>query len=151
MNSRMQLSTCSGSQILQPIPLPHGMHMYSHLPTLYIYFTFLAFVDTRHLGRPIFLLCCIDIQRSRTVFRRRQWHPTPVLLSGKSHGRRSVVGCSPWGRYESDTTEQLHFHFSLSCIGGGNGTHSSTLAWRISWTEEPSGLQSMGLHKVRYD
>ena len=31
------------------------------------------------------------------------------------------VGCSPWGRYESDTTEQLHFHFSLSCIGEGNG------------------------------
>ena len=54
-------------------------------------------------------------------FGRRQWHPTPVLLPGKSHGRRSLVGCSPWGRYESDTTEWLHFHFSLSCIGGGNG------------------------------
>ena len=37
--------------------------------------------------------------------RRRQWHPTPVLLPGKSHGRRSLVGCSPWGPYESDTTE----------------------------------------------
>ena len=54
--------------------------------------------------------------------RRRQWHPTPVLLPGKSHGRRSLVGCSPWGRYESDMTERLHFHFSLSCIGEGNGT-----------------------------
>ena len=53
--------------------------------------------------------------------RRRQWHPTPVLLPGKSHGRRSSVGCSPWGREESDTTERLHFHFSLSCIGEGNG------------------------------
>ena len=53
---------------------------------------------------------------------RRQWHPTPVLLPGKSHGRRSLVGCSPWGRWESDTTERLHFHFSLSCIGEGNGT-----------------------------
>ena len=53
--------------------------------------------------------------------RRRQWHPTPVLLPGKSQGRRSLVGCSPWGRAESDTTEQLHFHFSLSCIGEGNG------------------------------
>ena len=52
---------------------------------------------------------------------RRQWHPTPVLLPGKSHGRRSLVGCSPWGREESDTTERLHFHFSLSCIGEGNG------------------------------
>ena len=51
---------------------------------------------------------------------RRQWHPTPVLLPGKSHGRRGLVGCSPWGRYESDTTGQLHFHFSLSLIGEGN-------------------------------
>ena len=52
---------------------------------------------------------------------RRQWHPTPVLLPGESHGRRSLVGCSPWGLEESDTTERLHFHFSLSCIGEGNG------------------------------
>ena len=52
---------------------------------------------------------------------RRQWHPTPVFLPGKSHGRRSLVGCSPWGREESDTTERLHFHFSLSCTGEGNG------------------------------
>ena len=52
---------------------------------------------------------------------RRQWHPTPVLLPGKSHGWRSLEGCSPWGRSGSDTTEQLHFHFSLSCIGEGNG------------------------------
>ena len=47
--------------------------------------------------------------------------PTPVLLPGKSHGWRSLVGCSPWGHEESDTTEWLHFHFSLWCIGEGNG------------------------------
>ena len=52
---------------------------------------------------------------------RRKWRPTPVLLPGKHHGQRSLVGCSPWGRYESDMTEWLHFHFSLSCIGEGNG------------------------------
>ena len=52
---------------------------------------------------------------------RRQWHPTPVLLPGKSHGRRSLVGCSPWGRKESHTTERLHFPFSLSCTVQGNG------------------------------
>ena len=46
---------------------------------------------------------------------------TPVLLPGKLHRQRSLVGCSPWGREESDTTERLHFHFSLSCIGEGNG------------------------------
>ena len=56
-----------------------------------------------------------------SLFGLRQWHPTPVLLPGKSHGRRSLVGCSPWGCYESDMTERLHFHFSLSCIGEGNG------------------------------
>ena len=56
-----------------------------------------------------------------TNHQRRQWHPTPVLLPGKAHGQRSLVGCSPWGRWGSDTTEQLHFHFSLSCIGEGNG------------------------------
>ena len=52
---------------------------------------------------------------------RRQWHPTPVLLPGKSHGEGSLVGCSPWGRYKSDTTERLPFHFSFSYIGEGNG------------------------------
>ena len=50
-----------------------------------------------------------------------QWHPTPGLLPGKSHGRRSPVGCSPWGRWGSGTTKRLHFHFSLSCSGEGNG------------------------------
>ena len=52
---------------------------------------------------------------------RRQWHPTPALLPGESHGRRSLVGYSPWGREESDTTERLHFDFSLLCTGEGNG------------------------------
>ena len=40
---------------------------------------------------------------------RRKWQPTPVLLPGKSHGWRSLVGCSPWGRWGLDTTERLHF------------------------------------------
>ena len=56
-----------------------------------------------------------------TFHGRRQWHPTPVLLPGTSHERRSLVGCSPWGHWELDTTERFHFHFSLSCVGGGNG------------------------------
>ena len=50
---------------------------------------------------------------------RRQ--PTPVLLPGKPHGWRNLLGCSPWGHEESDTTDRLHFYFSLSCIGEGNG------------------------------
>ena len=51
-----------------------------------------------------------------------KWHPTLALLLGKSHGWRSLVGCSPWDCEESDTTERLHFHFSLSRIGEGNGS-----------------------------
>ena len=66
----------------------------------------------------ILIPACVS---SSPMCRRRQWHPTPVLLPGKSHRWRSLVGCSPWGRQGSDTTEQLHFHFALSCIGEGNG------------------------------
>ena len=79
---------------------------------------------------------------------RRQWHPTPVLLSGKSHGRRSLVGCSPWGREELDTTERLHFRFSLSSLEKEMATHSRVLAWRIPGTGQPGGLLSMGSHRV---
>ena len=77
--------------------------------------------------------------------------PTPVLLPGKSHEWSSLVGCSPWGRRESERTELLHFHFSLSFIGEGNGNplHSSCLdnprdrgAW---WAA------SMGSHRVGHD
>ena len=79
---------------------------------------------------------------------RRQWHPTPVLLPGKSHARRSMVGCSPWSRYESDTTERLHFHFSLWCIGEGNGN-----PLQCSCLENPRGggawwTAVMGSHRV---
>ena len=65
----------------------------------------------------ILVYICICV----SMYWRRQWHPTPPLLPGKPHGQRSLVGCSPWDREESDTTEQLPFHFSLSCTGEGNG------------------------------
>ena len=78
-----------------------------------------------------------------------QWHPTLVLLPGKSHGWRSLVGCSPWGHEESGTTEQLYFHFHA--LEKKMATHSSILARRIPGTEEPSGLLSMGSHRVRHD
>ena len=53
------------------------------------------------------------------LYQRRQWHPTPVLLLGKSHGQRSLLGYSPWGRKESEITEQLHVHISILiyCFG----------------------------------
>jgi len=47
--------------------------------------------------------------------------PHSSTLAWKIHGRRTLVGCSPWGREESDTTERLRFHFLLLCIGEGNG------------------------------
>ena len=56
---------------------------------------------------------------------RRQWHPTPVLLPGKSHGQRSLVGCSPWGLEESDTTEAT----SLSLF--------TFMHWRRQWQPTP--------------
>ena len=84
---------------------------------------------------------------------RRQWHPTPVLLPGKSHGRRSLAGCSPWGLEESDTTEQLPFTFTFHfhALEKDMVTHSSVLAWRIPGTAEPGGLPSMGSHRVGHD
>ena len=63
----------------------------------------------------------VELSSSRDTIQRRHWHPTPVLVPGKSHGGRSLVGYSPWGRYQLDTTERLHFDFSLSRIGEGNG------------------------------
>ena len=74
---------------------------------------------------PCFLCLYINIygtsRESTWYYLGLLWHPTLVLLPGKSHGRRSLVSCSPWGHEESDTTERLHFHFSLSCTGEGNG------------------------------
>ena len=63
----------------------------------------------------------VELVVCKGPFRRRRWHSTPVLSHGESHGQRSLIGCSPWGREKSDTTERLPFHFSLSCIGEGNG------------------------------
>ena len=85
------------------------------------------------------------------IYWRRQWHPTPVLLPGKSHGWRSLVGCSPRGLEESDTTERLHFHFSLSCIGEGNGNPPQCSCLENPRDGQPGGLQSMGLHRVGHD
>ena len=82
---------------------------------------------------------------------RRQWHPTPVLLPGKSHGWRSLVGYSPWGHEELDTTERLPFHFSLSCTGEGNGNPLQCFCLENPRDGVPGGLPSMGSHRVGHD
>ena len=118
--SRVQLFATPWTVAYQ-VPLSMGFPRQSSTPVLewvaiafssrgYTYtYSCTTYLDKFHL-----LMCTLPV-------RRRQWHPTPVLLPGKFHGRRSLVGCSPWGREELDTTERLHFHFSLSCIGEGNG------------------------------
>ena len=83
---------------------------------------------------------------SRELRWRRQWHPTPVPLYEKSHERRSLVGCSPWGREESDTTEWHLFHFSLSCTGEGNGNPLQCSCLENPRDGEPGGLLSMQSH-----
>ena len=82
---------------------------------------------------------------------RRKWQPTPVLLPGKSHAWRSLVGCSPWGRYESDRLSDFTFTFHFPALEKEMATHSSVLAWRIPGTGEPGGLPSMGSQRVRHD
>ena len=86
----------------------------------------------------------------------RQWHPTPVLLPGKSHGQRSLMGCCPWSLLQwvarsrtrlSDFTFTFRFH----ALEKEMATHSRVLAWRVPGTAEPGGLLSLGLHRVGHD
>ena len=82
---------------------------------------------------------------------RRQWHPTPVLLPGKSHGQRSLVaavhGVAKSRTRLSDFTFTFHFH----ALEKAMATHSSVLAWGIPGMGEPGGLLSMGSHRVGHD
>ena len=79
------------------------------------------------------------------------WQPTPVLLPGKSHGWRSLVGCSPWGREKSTQLSDFTFTFHFHALEKDMATHSSVLAWRIPGMVEPGGLPSMGSHRVGHD
>ena len=81
----------------------------------------------------------------------RQWQPTPVLLPGKSHGRRSLVGYSPWGCRELDMTERLHFDFSLSCTGGGNGNPLQCSCLENPMDREASRAIVYGVARVGYN
>ena len=61
------------------------------------------------------------------------------------------MGCSPWGREESDMTGRLPFTFHFNALEKEMATHSSVLAWRIPGMGEPGGLSSVGSHRVRHD
>ena len=113
-------------------------------------------ISHKLLMRP---LTALDLWIAATweIFRRRQWHPTPVLLPRKSHGGRSLVGCclpvlpQCMGSQASDTTKRLHFHFSLSCIGEGNGNPLQCSCLENHRDGRPGGLLSMGSHRVGHD
>ena len=87
----------------------------------------------------------------RDTLWRRQWHPTPVLLPGESHGWRSLVGCSPWGAEGWTWLSNFTFTFHFHALEKAMAAHSSVLAWRIPGTGEPGGLPSMGSHRVGHD
>ena len=77
-------------------------------------------------------------------FQRRQWHPTPVLLPGESHGRRSLVGCSAWFAKSQTRLNDFTFTFHFHALEKEMATHSSILAWRILGTWEPGGCRLWG-------
>ena len=87
----------------------------------------------------------------RSLHRRRQWQPTPVLLPGKSHGWRSLVGFSPWVLKSRTRLSDFPCPFHFHALEKEMATHSSVLAWRIPGTGEPHGLPSMGSHRVGHD
>ena len=83
-----------------------------------------------------------------TICMEIQWQPTPVLLPGKSHGWRSLVGCSPWGRTR---LSEFTFSFHLLALEKETAIHSSVPAWRTPGMGEPGGLPSMRSHRVGHD
>ena len=86
----------------------------------------------------LFFICCLGL------LRRRQWHSTPVLLPGKSHGWRSLVGCSPWVTKSQTRLSDFTFTFHFHALEKEMASHSSVLSRRIPRTAEPGGLPSMG-------
>ena len=95
-----------------------------------IYYLTLLLVLTSSIwkDRKFLILLFLDFSAAILICWRRKWHPTLVLLPGKSHGRRSLIGYSLWGRKESDTTERLHFT---------PFTHFILYHWRRKWQPTP--------------
>ena len=109
-----------------------------------IYFQF--FKKRKHL-----CVYILNKQRFKIYSRRKRWHPTLVLLPRKSHGWRSLVGCSPWGCYSRVRLRDFTFTYQFHALEKEMATHSSVLGWRIPGTGEPGGLPSMGSHRIVHD
>ena len=116
---------------------------------MYVYiYTYIYIYLSWYSVSYIYTYTHIHIYTCMYICWRRQWHPTPVLLPGKSHGWRNLVGGSPWGRR---VRHNWGTSLSLLCIGEEMATHSSVLVWRIPGTGKPGGLLSMGSHKIGHD
>ena len=85
-----------------------------------------------------------EAQEGRHIY---TWHPTPVLLPGKSHGWRSLIGCSPWGPKIQILLDEFTFTFHFHALEKDMAPHSTVLAWRIPGMGEPGGLLSVGSHR----
>ena len=127
---------------------------------VYIYMKDSSYLIDIFVNSNIFLSVNFEVQFSYwiliilycvVVLRRRQWHPTPVLLPGKSHGRRSLVGCSHGVAKSWAWLSDFTFTFNFHALEKEMATHSSVLAWRIPGTEEPGRLPSKGSHRVGHD
>ena len=118
---------------------PHKTQLYPYLYDLLTKTNRLSYISSAKVGF-FGIICACEAENAMAA------HSSN--FAWKIHGWRSLVGCSLWGRYESDTTEQLHFHFSLSCIGEGNGN-----PLQCSCLEHPidGGLLSMGSHRVGHN
>ena len=86
----------------------------------------------------------LELWLTNQVYLEKAVAPHSSTLAWKIPWTEELVGFSPWGREESDTTERLHFH----TLEKEMATHSSVLAWRIPGTGEPGGLLYMGSHRI---
>ena len=134
--------------IFLPSILSSILIFFSKVITLKIWCVFLFSICLEIIHIHLFK---IKIASDYTACRRRQWHHTPVLLPGKSHGWRSLVGCSPWVAKSRARLSDFTFTFHFHALEKEMTTRSSVLAWRIPGTEEPSGLPSMGSHRVGHN
>ena len=123
------------------IPLPYMMAFLYTIVSLNSSYHYTAKTVTTVWSTGVKGSCCLELEMTS---QRSRWHPILVLLPGKSQGQRSLVGCSPWGRKQSDMTDRLQFPFSLSCIGEGNGNSLQCSCLENPRDGEPGGLPSMG-------
>ena len=82
------------------------------------------------------------------TYQKRKWQSTPVFFLGESHGQGSLAGCGVSRVRHNLATKLPLLKFTLE---KEMATHSSILAWRIPWSEDPGGLQSMGSQRVGHD